>query len=117
MSFNETREFYRGGDYPVAHLMESAMSYARVALHHRDQSEDAWRRRGHELFALCDLFHNVAVWLVDPRTLPHGAASALDAVLAGAHHSSTKEWMCEQLTRRNRQDIVDRMELLHATKH
>jgi hypothetical protein len=116
MSFNETREFYRSDDYLVAHLMESAMSYARVALHRRDQSEDAWRQRGDELFAMCDLFHNVAVWLVDPRKLPHGAASALDAVLAGAHQSSTKEWLCEQLTSRSRQDVIDRMELLHASK-
>lgn len=115
MMCSDNYEFFRSDDYVVADLNASAVSEARTALQWRYPSEQRRLERAEELFQLCDMFHNVAMWLVQPVSLPRGASSALDAVLRNARHSWIREWLRSALLVRNRHDLVTRLESYHPS--
>lgn len=99
-----------GDDHLVACLSADAMSAARSALQFVASSDEARLRSSEDLYDLCDLFHNVAVWLVFPEAIPGPATTALDAVIEGACRPSTRRWLYQALIGRNRLDIALRLE-------
>jgi hypothetical protein len=113
MTNDESYEFFRSDDYVVADLNASAFSEARTALQFRYPSDERRLERAEELFQLCDLFHNVAMWLVQPASLPRDALSALDAVLRNVRHPWVRAWLRSALLVRNRADLIYRLEIYH----
>lgn len=115
MTSNGSYEFYRSDDYVVADMNSSAVSEARTALQWSYPSEQRRLERAEELFQLCDLFHDVAMWLIRPASLPRDASSALDAVLRNARDLWVREWVHNALLARNRHDLIARMESYHRS--
>ncbi len=113
MTSGESYEFYRSDDYVAADLNSSAASEARTALQWSYPTKQRRLERAEELFQLCDLFHDVAMWLIRPASLPRDASSALDAVLRNARDLWVREWVRNALLVRNRYDLIARMESYH----
>jgi hypothetical protein len=111
MTTDADSEFYRGDDYVAASLLAAALSEV-GAQHWRFRSE---QRGEHviDLLELCDVFRNVAIWLVEPTALPAGTSCALDGVLRNARSTWVRAWIHQELTVRRRPDLIARLEAYH----
>ena len=90
--------------------MADARSFTRVP----DCPGPLYRQRGDLLFDVLDLFHNAAVWMVIPEARLHHAPNALEAVVRSASSPRARTWLIDELRRRNRRDVIARLEQYHG---
>ena len=90
--------------------MADARSFTRVP----DLPGPLYRERGDLLFDVLDLLHNAAVWMVLPEARPHRAPNALEAVACSATSPRARAWLVDALRRRNRHDVIARLEQYHG---
>lgn len=113
MTSAASQEHHRSDEYIVAHLNADAVSVARTALSSAHRTDEYYLKHATDVSDLCDLFHNVAVWMVVPESLYGGATSPLDAVLRGARNPWVRQWIAENLVQSGRHDLVAKMDSYH----
>ena len=107
------QEHRRSDEYIVAHLNADAVTVARCALNSAHRTDEYYLKHATDVSDLCDLFHNVAVWMVVRESLYGGATSPLDAVLRGARNPWVRQWIAENLAQSGRPDLVAKMDSYH----